>query len=72
MSYEIIGLSGTLMILLAFLCNSEIKIRFLDGLGAVLFVAYGILIHSPSTYILNGILIIIQAVKIYRLRSRVT
>ena len=70
MNYEIIGITGTVLILIAFLCNSEEKIRILDMLGAIAFVVYGFLIKAPSNVILNGILIIIQIVKLVKLHKR--
>lgn len=72
MNYEWIGISGTILILLAFLQNSERKIRVLDGIGAAAFVLYGILIHSLSTVILNGILIVIQVAKLVKLGRKKT
>lgn len=70
MNYEIIGVSGTLMILAAFLCNTERMIRILDACGAVLFVIYGFFIKSPSTVILNTVLIIIQCVKLIKMKNK--
>ena len=70
MNYELIGIGGTLLILAAFLCNGEMKIRILDMIGAALFILYGILIGSFSNIVLNAVLIIIQVVKILRLRKK--
>lgn len=67
MGYEIIGISGTILILVAFLNNSEKKIRFFDAIGAVCFVVYGLLTRTWSTAILNLALIGIQAVKLSRI-----
>ena len=66
MGNEILGIVATLFILLAFLQNGELRIRILDSIGALLFVIYGILIHSFSTVLLNTILIIIQIIKLYK------
>ena len=67
---EIVGIIGTLFILIAFLQNGELSIRILDSIGAILFVIYGICIESFSTVLLNGILVIIQLVKIYKILER--
>ncbi len=67
MNYEIIGIAGTIAILIAFLCNEEKYIRIVDAIGAMLFVVYGICIKSPSTVILNCALVAIQAVKLHKL-----
>jgi hypothetical protein len=65
--YEIIGLAGTVLILIGFLSNGEKTIRIFDMLGAILFVIYGVLIHAYSNIILNGILICVQIAKLRRL-----
>ena len=64
MIYEIIGILGTIFILIAFSCNSERKIRIYDTAGAALFVIYGILTKTWSIAVLNALLIIIQIVKL--------
>lgn len=63
---EILGILGTLFIILAFIMDGEFKIRIFDLIGAILFVIYGITIHSFSTLLLNAILIIIQIYKLLR------
>lgn len=66
---EIIGIFGTLFIILAFALNGEFKIRIFDLIGAILFVIYGLTINSFSTILLNGILIVIQIYKIYKIKK---
>lgn len=68
MKYELIGLLGTAIILIAFLFNTERQIRIYDMIGSVLFVVYGALIGSYSNVILNGVLIIVHVVKLRRMR----
>lgn len=70
MGNEALGIIATLFILLAFLQDGELQIRLLDSVGALLFVIYGVLIHSFSTVLLNAILIIIQSVKLYKYYNR--
>ena len=67
---EILGITATLFIIVAFLQSSELKIRILDGVGAILFVVYGICIHSFSTILLNSILLGVQLYKIVKLRKK--
>lgn len=67
---EILGVTATLFIIAGFLQSGELKIRILDCIGAVLFVIYGVTIHSFSTVLLNGILIGIQIFKIVKLKSK--
>ena len=70
MKYELIGLAGTVLILIGFLSNSEKRIRIFDMIGSACFVAYGILIGAYSNIILNGILIIVHLYKLNRMKKR--
>jgi hypothetical protein len=66
LNYEIIGIIGTLFILIAFSFTGERKIRIMDTVGAALFVVYGILTQTWSTAILNFFLICINCYKIFK------
>ena len=63
---EILGIIATLFVLAAFMLNDVKQIRTVDLIGAILFVVYGILIHSLSVSLLNGILIIIHLYKLIK------
>jgi hypothetical protein len=67
MSYELIGIAGTILILIGFLSNSEKRIRIFDMIGSACFVLYGILIHAWSNILLNGILIIVHIWKLHKM-----
>ena len=67
MSYEVIGIIGTVLILIGFLTNSEKRIRLFDMAGAILFIIYGALIGSLSNILLNGILVIVHVIKLRKL-----
>lgn len=69
MWHELIGLCGTAFILVAFMFNNEREIRIFDTIGAVLFVVYGVIIGAYSNVILNGALIVIQLVKLHRMKE---
>lgn len=69
MRYELIGITGTILILIGFLSNSEKKIRIFDMIGSACFVTYGILIHAWSNILLNGILIFVHLYKLNRMRK---
>lgn len=60
--FEIVGITGTLFVLLSFLMKDLTKVRIVNIIGAILFVVYGILINAYSTWILNGVLIIIHII----------
>lgn len=62
MNYEIIGLTATLFVLLSFLMKRIELVRIINIIGAVLFVIYGVCINALSTWLLNGILIVIHIV----------
>lgn len=70
MKYELIGLCGTVFILIAFLFNSEREIRIFDMIGSVLFVIYGALIGAYSNVVLNGALIIVHIIKMQKMRMK--
>ena len=66
---EILGIVATLCIVIAFLQSGEFKIRVLDAIGAILFIVYGVLIHSFSTILLNSILVGVQLYKLRKLQK---
>ena len=70
MRYELIGLCGTVFILIAFLFNSAKEIRIFDMIGSVLFVIYGALIGAYSNVVLNGALIIVHIIKLQKMRMK--
>lgn len=63
---EVLGIIGTLFIIVAFAMNGEKKIRIFDLIGALLFIVYGITICSFSTVLLNAVIVLIQAYKLLR------
>lgn len=70
MKNEIIGIAGTVLILIGFLSNSEKTIRLFDMAGSALFVLYGVLIGAYSNILLNGALIIVHMVKLWKMKKR--
>ena len=64
---EWIGIGATGLVLISFLQKSEVGIRRINILGSVLFVIYGILINALSIWLLNGICIIVNLYKLYKL-----
>ena len=69
--YEIIGIIATLFIVVAFTRDGEVHIRILDLIGAILFIVYGLCIHSFSTVLLNAVLVCVQCVKLRKLREEI-
>lgn len=64
---EILGLLATLLVVASFLFQSVVLIRVVNMIGAVLFVAYGLLIHSPSVAIVNTVVIVVQVFQLVKL-----
>ena len=60
MLYELIGIAATLFVLASFIVNDIRRVRIINIAGAALFVVYGILIGAFSTWLLNGLLIVIH------------
>ena len=67
--HEIIGIIATLFVLVSFLFTNEKRIRQVNIIGALIFVAYGIIISALSVYLLNGALVIIHIYKLYKGRK---
>ncbi len=67
MQYEIIGIAGTILIMIGFLSDSEMRIRIFDMIGSACFVLYGMLVHAWSNILLNGILIFVHLYKLHRM-----
>lgn len=60
MNYELIGLMATTFVLISFLMKKARTIRLVNIVGAMLFVIYGLLIHSLSVWVMNGALIFVH------------
>ena len=60
MLIELIGIIGTVFILLSFVKTGEKRIRQLNLVGSIIYVIYGILISSFSTTVLNIIMIFVH------------
>ena len=65
---ELIGIIASLFVLVCFTFDDEKKIRIFDGVGALLYVVYGILIGSISNVFMNTVLVGIQIYKLYKLK----
>ena len=65
--YEIIGYAGTALVLLSFMMTSVSKLRWLNLCGAVLSAVYALLTNSMPVLLLNGCLMVINGIQLYRL-----
>lgn len=64
MKYELIGMLGTIFVLVSFLQKNEEKIRQINIIGASLFIIYGTITKTYSTAILNTALLFIHLIKL--------
>lgn len=64
---EALGILASVIILISFLFKNEKNIRLINILGAICFVAYGLLLGAFSVWFLNGALI---AIHIYYLTRK--
>ncbi len=69
MLIEILGIVASLFVISAFLFKDIKIIRILDGIGALLYVIYGILIHSYANILLNVVLVAVQVYHLTKLRK---
>ena len=67
--YEVIGVFATLFVLISFIMKDVRSIRFVNMIGAILFVIYGFGISAFSVWFMNGILIIIHCVKLREIKK---
>ncbi len=63
---EIIGVLASALVLVSFLMKGERKIRFINIVGCVIFVIYGIMISSVSVTLMNVALTLVHIVKLSR------
>ena len=58
--FELIGYAASMFIAISLMMKSLIRLRVINGLGALIFVIYGILIRAYPVVILNGIIVLID------------
>ncbi|MCR5171469.1 MAG: YgjV family protein [Treponema sp.] len=69
MLIEILGIVASLFVISAFLFKDIKIIRILDGIGALLYVIYGVLIQSYANILLNVVLVLVQVYHLTKLRK---
>lgn len=63
---ELFGILAGTLVLISFLMKGERQIRFINIIGCVIFVVYGIMINSVSVVLLNVGLTLVHIVKLSR------
>ena len=70
---ELIGYSSSMLILVSLVITSAVKHRVVNGIGAVIFTVYAILIRSYPTVILNASLVAVDVWYLVKvLRSKIS
>lgn len=69
---ELIGIFATILILISMIYNSttivgNIKMRIYNIIGSIVYIIYGIFIHSFSTILLNIVVIVIHIVNLCKI-----
>jgi hypothetical protein len=68
--FELIGYAASLLIAISLLMKSLIRLRIINGIGALVFVVYGILINAYPISLLNGIIVIIDSYYLIKMLQR--
>ena len=68
--FEIIGYLASIIIAISLLMKSLIRLRIINGIGALFFVVYGLLIQAYPVAVLNGIIVIIDVYYLLQMLKR--
>ena len=66
---ELIGYTGSLLVIVSMLMTSVVKLRIINTVGSVIFCGYAIAIHSYPTAAMQVCLIIINMINLYKLNN---
>jgi hypothetical protein len=66
---ELIGYTGSLLVIVSMLMTSVVKLRIINTVGSVIFCGYAIAIHSYPTAAMQICLIIINMINLYKLNN---
>ena len=66
---ELIGYTGSLLVIVSMLMTSVVKLRIINTVGSVIFCGYALAIHSYPTAAMQVCLIIINIVNLYKLNN---
>ena len=63
---ELIGILGSVFVLISFLMKDILVIRIINIVGSVIFIVYGIIIGAMATWFVNAALIVVHIIYIIR------
>ena len=61
---ELIGILGSVFVLISFLMKDILVIRIINIVGSVIFIVYGIIIGAMATWFVNAALIVVHIIYI--------
>lgn len=68
--FEIIGYTGSFLVIVSMLMTSVVKLRVINTIGSVIFAVYALCIHSYPTAAMQVCLIVINIISLYKLLSK--
>lgn len=69
MMVELIGYLGSILVVVAMLMSSVVKLRVINSIGAVIFAVYALIIQSYPTALMNICLVIINIYNLMKLKK---
>ncbi len=69
---ELVGYIGSILVLVAFLMTSVVKLRVVNSVGSLIFAIYALIIHSYPTALMNFCLVLINIHFLWHLRNKET
>lgn len=63
---ELIGILGSVFVLISFLMKDILVIRIINIVGSVIFIVYGIIIGAMATWFVNAALIVVHIIYIIK------
>lgn len=70
MIIELVGYAGSVLVLVAFLMTSVVRLRIVNSIGSLVFAVYALIIHSYPTAIMNFCLVLINIHYLRSLKSK--
>jgi len=72
MNSEIFGYIGTALILFSFLVENIFRLRFINTIGSIFWIIYGVGISAGPTIVVNSFIIVIHLIWFYKHRKEWT
>lgn len=69
LALELIGYTGSLLVIVSMLMTSVVKLRIINTVGSVIFCGYALAIHSYPTAAMQVCLIIINMINLHKLNN---